>query len=85
MSTSISVAELFEDARGTKLVLTPADVAKFLGISRNTAYEVMHQNDFPAFRVGKQYRVRFDHLMRWMEKSAQARAGREGGDDDVQS
>ena len=39
------------------MVLTPLDIAAVLGISRNTAYELVHSKDFPAFRVGKQYRI----------------------------
>ena len=30
------------------MVLTPLDIAAVLGISRNTAYELVHSKDFPA-------------------------------------
>lgn len=48
------------------LVLSPADVAEILGISRNTAYDVIHSEGFPAFRVGKQYRVSRERFLIWL-------------------
>lgn len=48
------------------LVLSPADVAEILGISRNTAYDVIHSKGFPAFRVGKQYRVSRERFLTWL-------------------
>jgi excisionase family DNA binding protein len=50
------------------LVLTPMDVADVLKVSRNTAYEVVHRADFPAFKVGKQYRVQRDRFIQWMSR-----------------
>ena len=48
------------------MVLTPLDIAAVLGISRNTAYELVHSKDFPAFRVGKQYRVSKTRFLAWL-------------------
>ena len=49
------------------IVLTPADIAAILGVSRNTSYEVLHSENFPAFKVGKLYRVPRDEFLLWME------------------
>lgn len=49
------------------MVLTPLDIAAILGISRNTAYELVHSKDFPAFRVGKQYRVSKTRFLAWLD------------------
>ncbi len=49
------------------MVLTPLDIAAVLGISRNTAYELVHSKDFPAFRVGKQYRVSKTRFLVWLD------------------
>ncbi|MCI9288794.1 helix-turn-helix domain-containing protein [uncultured Oscillibacter sp.] len=49
------------------MVLTPLDIAAVLGISRNTAYELVHSKDFPAFRVGKQYRVSKTRFLAWLD------------------
>lgn len=50
------------------MVLTPLDIAAVLGISRNTAYELVHSKDFPAFRVGKQYRVSKTRFLAWLDR-----------------
>ena len=52
------------------LVLTPMDIAAVLGISRNTAYELIHSEDFPILRVGKQYRVSRKRFLTWLESQA---------------
>lgn len=49
------------------MVLTPLDIADILGVSRNTAYELVHSKDFPAFRVGKQYRVSKTRFLAWLD------------------
>ena len=49
------------------MVLTPLDIAAVLGISRNTAYGLIHSKDFPAFRVGKQYRVSKTRFLVWLD------------------
>ena len=49
------------------VVLTPTDIAAILGVSRNTSYEVLHSENFPAFKVGKLYRVPRDEFLLWME------------------
>lgn len=51
------------------LVLTPGDVCKLLGISKNKTYEVFHSQGFPAFRAGKQLRVRQEKFWEWIEHS----------------
>ena len=49
------------------LVLTPMDIAAVLGISRNTAYELLHSTSFPAVRVGKQFRVTRERFLIWLD------------------
>lgn len=49
------------------MVLTPADIAAILNVSRNTAYQFIHTKDFPAFRLGKQYRVSKSKFLAWLE------------------
>ena len=49
------------------LVLTPADISMVLGISRNTTYALIHSKSFPAFRVGKQYRVSRERFLIWLD------------------
>ena len=42
----------FTNINNLPLVLTPMDIAAVLGISRNTAYDVIHSKGFPAFGWG---------------------------------
>ena len=62
----------FRQAEELPLVLTPMDIAAVLGISRNTAYEVIHSKGFPAFRVGKQYRVSRVRFLTWLDSETAA-------------
>ena len=62
----------FRQAGELPLVLTPMDTAAVLGISRNTAYEVIHSEGFPAFRVGKQYRVSRERFLTWLDSETAA-------------
>ena len=54
------------------MVLTPLDIAAVLGISRNTAYELVHSKAFPAFRVGKQYRISKTRFLAWLDGESAA-------------
>lgn len=49
------------------MVLTPADIAEILGISRNTAYEFIRVKGFPVFKVGKQYRISKVKFLEWLD------------------
>lgn len=60
----------FRKVEELPLVLTPMDIAAVLGISRNTAYELIHSKDFPILRVGKQYRVSRKRFLTWLESQA---------------
>ena len=60
----------FRKVEELPLVLTPMDIAAVLGISRNTAYELIHSEDFPILRVGKQYRVSRKRFLTWLESQA---------------
>ena len=48
-------------------VLLPQDVGAILGISRNTTYQLLHSENFPAFRIGKLYRIPYDESQLWMK------------------
>ena len=41
-----------------KLTYSAPEVAQLLGISRSAAYNLMHRDDFPSFRIGKRWLVR---------------------------
>ena len=61
---------MFRKVEELPLVLTPAEISGLLGISRNTAYELLHSKDFPAFRIGKQSRVSRERFVAWLNGEA---------------
>ena len=55
----------------TKLTYNAPEVAQLLGISRSAAYNLMHRDDFPSFRIGKRWPVRDSSLNEWLEKQSE--------------
>jgi excisionase family DNA binding protein len=46
--------------------LSPRQVAEILAIGRTKAYELCHQQGFPAKRLGKTFRVPKKSLLKWL-------------------
>ena len=57
------------------LFLNAELVAKVLGISISSAYELMHETGFPALRVGSRIVVPKEKFIEWVMRSTK------GGDD----
>lgn len=56
-----------------KRLLSINDTAETLQISRPMVYQLIHQEGFPAFRLGNRWRVSADGLDRWIaEQSGEA-------------
>lgn len=51
-------------------VMTVLDVAEVMGISRNTAYELVHSKGFPKITVGKMYRIPKVRFAEWLNSAA---------------
>ena len=49
------------------LFLNADIVAGLLGVSHSTAYELMHEKDFPSLRIGNRLRVPRDQFQIWVE------------------
>lgn len=58
------------------LFLNAEVVARVLGVSPSSGYELMHQKDFPVLRVGKRIVVPKERFIQWVEQST---AGGGGG------
>ena len=57
-----------EDYDGTVQLneyLTPKEVMELLAIGKNTFYKMVQSGALPAFRVGKQWRVRCEDIEPW--------------------
>ena len=49
------------------LFLNAEKLAKVLGVSISSAYELMHEKDFPSVRIGKRFIVPREDLKTWIE------------------
>ena len=58
------------------LFLNVAIVAKALGIAPSSAYELMHEADFPVLKAGSRIVVPKEKFVKWVEQHTQ---GGEGG------
>lgn len=53
------------------LFLNAEMVAKVLGISPSSGYELMHETDFPILKVGNRMLVPKEKFIRWVEDHTQ--------------
>ena len=52
------------------LFLNSELVAKVLGVSPSSGYELMHQPDFPVLRVGSRMVVSKEKFIQWVEEQS---------------
>lgn len=52
------------------LIMTADDVAEVLHISKQGAYELFKQKDFPVKKVGRLKRVNRDEFIEWTRKTS---------------
>ncbi len=50
------------------LFLNAATVSSVLGVSPASAYELMHEKDFPTLRVGSRMVVPEEKFIKWVEQ-----------------
>ncbi len=50
------------------LFLNAETVAKVLGISPSSGYELMHESEFPSLRIGNRIVIPKEAFIRWVEK-----------------
>ena len=50
------------------LFLNGTTVAKVLGIALSSSYELMHEKDFPALRIGNRVVVPKEAFIQWVEQ-----------------
>lgn len=53
------------------LFLNAATIAKVLGIAPSSAYEVMHESDFPTPHIGNRMVVPKENFIAWVEQHTQ--------------
>lgn len=62
--TDNTVYKTFDDL---PMFLNVATVAKVLGISTSTCYELMHEKDFPSIKIGSRILVPRDKFKAWLD------------------
>ena len=53
------------------LFLNAETLAKLLGVSVSSSYELMHEKDFPAIRIGSRLVVPKEKLQRWIDEKTE--------------
>ena len=53
------------------LVLNAATVAKVLGVSPSSGYELMHEPDFPVLKIGSRLVVPKEKFVEWVSRHTQ--------------
>lgn len=53
------------------LFLNAKTVARVLGISPSSGYELMHQRDFPTLKIGNRIVVPKEKFIQWIERNTE--------------
>ena len=61
-------ASIYKSYDDLPLFLNSELVAKVLGVSPSSAYELMHEPDFPVLRVGNRMVVPKEKFIQWVEE-----------------
>lgn len=64
----VSVYKTYDDL---PLFLNAETVAKTLGVVLSSAYELMHESDFPVLRIGNRMVVPKEKFVEWVEQHTQ--------------
>ncbi len=59
----------FKDYNELPLFLNAETIAKVLGISSSSGYELMHKPDFPILKIGNRMVVPKKKFIEWVEKN----------------
>ena len=65
---------MYQNYEELPLFLNSETVAKVLGVSSSSAYELMHEPDFPMLRIGNRMVVPKEQFIQWVVEHT------EGGD-----
>ena len=60
---------MFKSYDEMPLFLNAEMVAKALGVATSTAYELMHEKDFPALKIGSRLLVPKEKFREWVEQN----------------
>ena len=67
METEVPVKKsIYQNYEELPLFLNSETVAKTLGVSPSSAYELMHEPDFPVLRIGNRMVVPKEQFIQWV-------------------
>lgn len=75
MEVNFLKESIYKNYDDLPLFLNAAMVAQVLGIAPSSAYELMHEKNFPTLRVGSRMVVPKEKFIEWVEQHTK------GGDD----
>ena len=64
----------YKDYDELPLFLNAATVAKVLGVSPSSGYELMHEPDFPVLKIGSRMVVPKEQFVEWVSQHTQGGA-----------
>ena len=64
----------YKDYDELPLFLNAATVAKVLGVSPSSGYELMHEPDFPVLKIGSRIVVPKEQFVEWVSQHTQGGA-----------
>ena len=67
-------ASQFNDYSDLPLFLNAETVARTLGVAPSSAYELMHEPDFPVLKIGNRMVVPKEKFIQWVEQHTQGGA-----------
>jgi len=62
---------VFKSYEELPLFLNAEVVGKVLGVSISSAYELMHEKEFPSVRIGNRLIVPKDKFAQWVDKQSE--------------
>lgn len=62
---------IFKSYEELPLFLNAEVVGKVLGVSISSAYELMHEKEFPSVRIGNRLIVPKDKFAQWVDKQSE--------------
>lgn len=59
-----------------RVIYTPAEVSKLLGVKLETAYSLIKSGSIPALRIGRNYKIPKEMFDEWLRNAASAQTKR---------
>lgn len=48
-------------------ILKPKDIQKILRIGKNKTMDIFHRDDFPCYKIGKNFYIVEEHFTEWLK------------------